>query len=65
MQSLAMIVGPLFGGWLYSSAGHAVPYLGGTVISALAIVSVLLAVAARPASTAPAKAEAVEVEVRA
>lgn len=65
MQSLAMIVGPLLGGWLYSSAGHAVPYLGGTVIIALAIVSVLLAVAARPASTAPAKAKAAEVEVRA
>ncbi|QBD76115.1 MFS transporter [Ktedonosporobacter rubrisoli] len=58
MESLAMIVGPLLGGWLYSSAGHAVPYLCGTVIIVLAIVSVLRAVAARPASIAPAKAEA-------
>jgi DHA1 family tetracycline resistance protein-like MFS transporter len=65
MESLAMIVGPLLGGWLYNSAGHAVPYLGGTVIIALAIVSVLLAVAALPASTAPAEAKAAEVEVRA
>lgn len=65
MQSLAMIVGPLLGGWLYSTTDHAVPYLGGTVIIALAIVSVLLAVAARPASAAPAEAEAAKVEVRA
>jgi DHA1 family tetracycline resistance protein-like MFS transporter len=65
MESLALIVGPLLGGWLYSVTNHAVPYLAGIVMIALAIVSVLLAVAARPASAAPAEVEAAEVEVRA
>ncbi|HET8845791.1 MAG TPA: MFS transporter, partial [Ktedonobacteraceae bacterium] len=65
MESLALIVGPLLGGWLYSTTDHAVPYLGGTIMIVLAIVSVLLAVAARPASPAPAEAEAAEVKIQA
>jgi len=51
MQSLAMIIGPLLGGWLYSQVGHPVPYLGGVLIIALAIVSLLLAVRPRRATT--------------
>jgi MFS transporter, DHA1 family, tetracycline resistance protein len=64
MQSLAMIIGPLLGGWLYSQAGHPVPYLGGVLIIALAIVSILLAVLPRRATTAAAEVET-EVEVHA
>ena len=64
MQSLAMIIGPLLGGWLYSQAGHPVPYLGGVLIIALAIVSILLAVLPRRATIAATEAET-EVEAHA
>jgi DHA1 family tetracycline resistance protein-like MFS transporter len=43
MQSLAMILGPLFGGLLYVQLGHATPYWSGTLIIVLAIVAVVLA----------------------
>jgi DHA1 family tetracycline resistance protein-like MFS transporter len=46
MQSLAMIIGPLFGGLLYAQFGHATPYFSGVLIIALAIVSVVLAIPA-------------------
>jgi MFS transporter, DHA1 family, tetracycline resistance protein len=46
MQSLAMILGPLFGGLLYVQFGHATPYWSGTLIIVLAIVSVVLAIPA-------------------
>ncbi len=42
MQSLAMIVGPLFGGFLYTEFGHAIPYWTGTLIIIVAIVTVAL-----------------------
>ncbi len=42
MQSLAVIVGPLFGGLLYVRFGHATPYWSGALIIVLAIVSVVL-----------------------
>ena len=44
VQSLAMIVGPLFGGLLYAQYGHATPYWSGALIIALAIGSVVLAI---------------------
>ncbi len=46
MQSLAMILGPLFGGLLYTQFGHATPYWSGALIIALAITSVSLAIPA-------------------
>ncbi|MBO0791796.1 MAG: hypothetical protein J2P36_12730, partial [Ktedonobacteraceae bacterium] len=46
MQSLAMILGPLYGGFLYAQSGHATPYWSGVVIIALAIGSVVLAIPA-------------------
>lgn len=44
MQSLAMILGPLFGGLLYVQFGHATPYWSGALIIVLAIISVVLAI---------------------
>jgi DHA1 family tetracycline resistance protein-like MFS transporter len=44
VQSLAMILGPLFGGLLYAQYGHATPYWSGALIIALAIGSVVLAI---------------------
>jgi MFS transporter, DHA1 family, tetracycline resistance protein len=46
MQSLAMILGPLFGGLLYVQFGHATPYWSGALIIVLAIASVVLAIPA-------------------
>jgi DHA1 family tetracycline resistance protein-like MFS transporter len=46
MQSLAMILGPLFGGLLYTQLSHATPYWSGTLIIVLAIVSIALALPA-------------------
>ena len=46
MQSLAMILGPLFGGLLYVRFGHAMPYWSGALIIVLAIVSVVIAIPA-------------------
>ncbi len=43
VQALARVVGPLAGGGLYDSAGHAAPYLGGVVMTLLAIGAALLA----------------------
>ncbi len=52
MQSLAMILGPLFGGLLYVQLGHSTPYWSGTLIIILAIASVTLALPAlRESST--------------
>ena len=42
MQSLAMIVGPLSGGFLYTEYGHAIPYWTGTLTIVVAIVTVAL-----------------------
>lgn len=42
VQSLAMIVGPLVGGWLYVDLGHAIPYWSGTLSIILAIGAVAL-----------------------
>jgi len=44
MQSLAMIMGPLLGGLLYTQFGHATPYWSGALIIALAIISIILAI---------------------
>ncbi|MBE3561069.1 MAG: MFS transporter [Ktedonobacteraceae bacterium] len=46
MASLAMILGPLFGGLLYVRFGHATPYWSGTLIIVLAIITVVLALPA-------------------
>ncbi len=46
MQSLAMILGPLLGGLLYTQFGHAIPYWSGALIIVLAIISVALAIPA-------------------
>ncbi len=64
MQSLAMIIGPLFGGWLYGQFGHPVPYLGGAIIIALAIVSVIMAASRQSAPAVPVEART-EVEAQA
>jgi MFS transporter, DHA1 family, tetracycline resistance protein len=64
MQSLAMIIGPLFGGWLYGQFGHPVPYLGGAIMIALAIVSVMMA-ASRQSAPAVLVEARTEVEAQA
>jgi DHA1 family tetracycline resistance protein-like MFS transporter len=46
MQSLAMILGPIFGGALYAQFGHASPYWSGALIIVLAIGTIMLAVPA-------------------
>ncbi len=46
MESLALILGPLFGGLLYTQFGHATPYWAGTFIIVLAIGSVVLSLPA-------------------
>ena len=46
MGSLAMILGPLFGGLLYDQFGHATPYWFGVLIIVLAIASIILAIPA-------------------
>ena len=43
VQSLALILGPLFGGLVYTQLGHFQAYGSGTLIIALAIASVVLA----------------------
>jgi MFS transporter, DHA1 family, tetracycline resistance protein len=58
MQSLAMILGPLFGGLLYAQLGHAVPYWSGALIIVLAIVSIALAVPAMRRRSAAEEIEA-------
>jgi DHA1 family tetracycline resistance protein-like MFS transporter len=57
VQSLAMILGPLFGGLLYAQFGHATPYWSGALIIALTIVSVALAIASLRRSSAAAQME--------
>ncbi len=44
IQSLALILGPLWGGMLYTRAGHAWPYWSAAVFVVLAILAVLLAI---------------------
>jgi DHA1 family tetracycline resistance protein-like MFS transporter len=44
MASLAMILGPLFGGLLYTEFGHATPYWSGALIILLAIASVIVTI---------------------
>ncbi len=44
VQSLAMILGPLFGGLLYAEFGHASPYWSGALIIVLAIASVIVTI---------------------
>jgi DHA1 family tetracycline resistance protein-like MFS transporter len=46
IQSLAMVVGPLIGGALYTQAGHVVPFWFGACVVGLAIIATLLAVPA-------------------
>ncbi|GHO61879.1 tetracycline resistance MFS efflux pump [Ktedonobacter sp. SOSP1-52] len=46
MQSLALILGPILGGVLYTQFGHAAPYWSGALIIGLAILSVVLALPA-------------------
>ncbi|HLV97970.1 MAG TPA: MFS transporter [Ktedonobacterales bacterium] len=46
MSSLAMILGPLFGGLLYAQFGHATPYWSGALIMVLAMASIALAIPA-------------------
>jgi DHA1 family tetracycline resistance protein-like MFS transporter len=57
MQSMAMILGPLFGGFVYAQFGHGTPYWLGALIIALAMGAVALAVPAlrksAPASEVP------------
>ena len=62
MQSLATILGPLFGGLLYVQFGHATPYWSGTLIIVLAIVSVVLAI---PALRTHSRTTAAEMEPKA
>ncbi|HEX4714811.1 MAG TPA: MFS transporter [Ktedonobacteraceae bacterium] len=57
VQSLAMILGPLFGGLLYAQYGHATPYWSGALIIALAIGSVVLAIPNLRAHSSDVEAE--------
>ena len=52
MQALAMILGPLFGGWVYAQFGHGTPYWFGACVILLAIGAIALAVPALRASSA-------------
>lgn len=52
VQSLAMVLGPLLGGALYTQAGHAVPFWAGAGIVGLAIIATLMAVPALRAHAA-------------
>lgn len=56
MQSIAMIVGPLIGGAIYTQFGHAIPYWSGALIAGLAIIFVGLAVPGLRARQQPAQA---------
>ena len=56
IQSLAMVVGPLIGGVLYTQIGHVVPFWFGAGVVGLAIISTLLAVPAIRAHRAVAEA---------
>ena len=62
MQSLAMILGPLFGGLLYTQLGHATPYWSGALIIALAIASVVLAIPALRKHSTEAESETMRAE---
>ncbi len=42
MQSLAMVLGPIFGGVLYAQIGHASPYWSGAIIILMAAGSIIL-----------------------
>jgi DHA1 family tetracycline resistance protein-like MFS transporter len=42
MQSLAMVLGPIFGGVLYAQFGHASPYWSGAIIILMAAGSIIL-----------------------
>lgn len=44
IQSLALILGPLFGGLVYTQFGHFQAYGSGALIIALAIASVIIAI---------------------
>ncbi|MBA3947578.1 MAG: MFS transporter [Herpetosiphonaceae bacterium] len=46
VQSLAMIIGPLWGGWLYARFGSATPYWSSSIWIGLAILAVYLALPA-------------------
>ena len=46
IQSLAMVIGPLVGGALYTQAGHVVPFWFGACVIGLAIIAILLGVPA-------------------
>lgn len=54
MQSLAMVLGPIFGGVLYAQIGHASPYWSGAIIILMAAGSIILS---RPARRAHASKE--------
>jgi MFS transporter, DHA1 family, tetracycline resistance protein len=56
IQSLAMVVGPLIGGVLYTQAGHVAPFWFGAGVVGLAIMATLLAVPAIQAHRALAEA---------
>jgi MFS transporter, DHA1 family, tetracycline resistance protein len=56
IQSLAMVVGPLIGGVLYTQIGHVVPFWFGAGVVGLAIVATLLAVPSIRAHRAVAEA---------
>ena len=56
IQSLAMVVGPLIGGVLYTQAGHVVPFWFGACVVVLAIIATLLAVPSIRAHRALAEA---------
>lgn len=46
IQSLAMVIGPLVGGTLYTQVGHVTPFWFGACMVVLAIIATLLAVPA-------------------
>ena len=58
IQSLAMVVGPLIGGVLYTQSGHVVPFWGSACVVGLAIIATLLAVPAIRAHRAVAETSA-------
>lgn len=57
MQSLALVIGPLLGGILYTQVGHVAPFWVGAGVIVLAIGAVLLAVPAIRADRKPSNSD--------
>jgi DHA1 family tetracycline resistance protein-like MFS transporter len=62
MASLAMILGPLFGGLLYTQFGHPTPYWSGALIIILAIASITITIPSQHKHPIEAESETKDIE---